>query len=145
MTKNPPVSPGSPATSWTFLTNHAHVLLSIARNPECRIRDLADQVGITERAVQRIVVELEEAGYLAHARDGRRNRYEIRQHMPLRHPIESHRSISALIALVMEPETPPAQGPPEGDSPRSSPRSDRRAAHAPLSTRKGGGETSSDG
>ena len=154
MTKNSSVPPGSAATSWTFLTNHAHVLLCIARNPECRIRDLADQVGITERAVQRIVVELEEAGYLAHARDGRRNRYELRPYMPLRHPIERHRSISALISLVTEPEpaqhTPKDRSPPAGaqlagDAPRSSPRSERGAALTPRKKRKEGGESSAGG
>jgi predicted transcriptional regulator len=84
---------------WTFLTNHAHVLLLVAREPESRIRDLADRVGITERAVQRILSELEEAGYLVKSKDGRRNSYEVRADRPLRHPIERHQSVGALIAL----------------------------------------------
>ena len=92
---------------WTFLTNHAHVLLSIAGDPEARVRDIADQVGITERAVQRIISELEEAGYLRHARDGRRNRYELLADRPLRHPIERHRLLSSLIALVQNQEPAP--------------------------------------
>lgn len=114
MTRIPPSSPLAPPTSWTFLTNHAHVLLAIARNPACRIRDLAVQVGITERAVQRIVAELEEAGYLAHARDGRRNRYEVKPDVSLRHPLERHCNVAALIALVVESEQahPPAGTPP---------------------------------
>lgn len=85
---------------WTFLTNHAHVLLFIAKEPEARLRDIAAAVGITERAVQRIVGELESAGYLERARDGRRNLYTVHEDLPLRHPIERHRSVVELIALV---------------------------------------------
>jgi DNA-binding MarR family transcriptional regulator len=66
------------AAPWTFLTNHSHVLFCIARDPEVRMRDVAQAVGVTERAVQRIVGELTEAGYLTRERDGRRNRYEVR-------------------------------------------------------------------
>ncbi|MCI0573345.1 MAG: winged helix-turn-helix domain-containing protein [Myxococcaceae bacterium] len=87
-------------TGWTFLTNHAHVLLCIAREPDLRMRDLSEQVGITERAVQRIVAELEEGGYLKRTRDGRRNHYQVRGELPLRHPVEAHRRVSALIAMV---------------------------------------------
>jgi uncharacterized membrane protein len=65
-----------------------------------RLKEVASIVGITERAVQRIVAELEEAGYLTRERDGRRNRYEIARHLPLRHPLEAHRKVSALLALV---------------------------------------------
>lgn len=90
----------APKSAWTFLTNHAHVLLCIARDPESRIRDLAEQVGITERAVQRIITDLEDAGYLAHERDGRRNHYTVDTNMPLRHPVERHRRVRALIRLV---------------------------------------------
>ena len=85
---------------WTFLSNHAHVLLSLVRQPEATMRDVALKVGITERAVQRIISELEEAGYLSRDRDGRRNRYAVKRHMKLRHPIEAHRRISELIRLV---------------------------------------------
>jgi hypothetical protein len=87
---------------WTFLTNHAHVLLLLARDPDLRMRDAAVAVGITERAVQRIVHDLELAGYLVREREGRRNRYQVRQDRPLRHPIEAHRSVAALIALVRD-------------------------------------------
>jgi hypothetical protein len=86
--------------AWTFLTNHAHVLLCIAADPAILMRDVAARVGITERAVQRIVAELEAEGYLVKERDGRRNRYQVRGDLPLRHPIERHRKVSALIALV---------------------------------------------
>lgn len=87
---------------WTFLTNHAHVLLCINRDPQARIRDVAVQVGITDRAVQRIVAELEEAGYLTHEREGRRNMYRVNPNLPLRHPLERRSKISALLTLVGE-------------------------------------------
>ena len=91
------------AGSWTFLSNHAHVLLCLAADPDVRVRDVAGLVGITDRAVLRILAELEAAGYIAKAREGRRNRYSVRPGMPLRHPIEKHRTISALLALL-DPE-----------------------------------------
>ena len=86
--------------SWTFLTNHSHVLICLAGEPDLRLRDVADRVGITERAVQRIVADLEEAGVLTRSRDGRRNRYEVHMERPLRHPIEAHRKISDLLDMV---------------------------------------------
>ena len=94
------VAPDPTALSWTFLTNHSHVLLCIAADPEILMRDVAQRVGITERAVQRIVAELAEAGYLVRHREGRRNSYEVRTDKPLRHPIERHRAVSALIDLL---------------------------------------------
>ena len=101
--KNRVPSPGSPAKApWTFLTNHAHVLLCIARDPQARIRDLAERVGITERAVQRIVAELEEDGYLTHERDGRRNSYRVKASMPLRHPVERRSKVAALLSLAVD-------------------------------------------
>lgn len=84
---------------WTFLTNHAHVLLCLADAPEVRVRDVALRVGITERAVQRILAELEEASYIQRSREGRRNVYAVRPDLPLRHPIEAHRNVDALLAL----------------------------------------------
>lgn len=88
-------------SEWTFLSNHAHVLLCIAGEPEIRLREVAERVGITERAAQRIVGELSEGGYLSRVREGRRNRYEVHTDLPLRHPIEAHRDIRALIELVL--------------------------------------------
>lgn len=88
------------AQTWTFLTNHAHVLISLAGDPTLRIRDLAARVGITERAVQRIIADLEEAGYLTHEREGRRNLYRVRAKRPLRHPIEAHRTVAALLGAL---------------------------------------------
>ena len=87
-------------TSWTFLTNHAHVLMCLEKNPSERIRDLAVEVGITERAVQRIIVDLEVDGFLNHIRDGRRNIYKVFTHKPLRHDIEKHRQVHDLINLI---------------------------------------------
>ena len=83
---------------WTFLTNHAHVLLCVAEYPNARLRDIAEMVGITERAAQRIVTELEDAGYLDRVREGRRNRYLLNTAMPLRHPLDSDHRIGELLA-----------------------------------------------
>lgn len=87
---------------WTFLTNHAHVLLCVAADPDVRLREVAERVGITERATQRIVAELEAAGYLSHERIGRRNRYEVNASLPLRHPLEDHLEIGALLRVLTE-------------------------------------------
>jgi len=87
--------------TWTFLTNHAHVLLCLAQDPEVLMRDVATLVGITERAVQRIVADLEDGGYLVRHREGRRNTYQIKANLPLRHPIEARSKVKALIALVV--------------------------------------------
>lgn len=84
---------------WTFLTNHGHVLLTLAQSPGITLRDVAMQVGVTERAVQRIVADLEDAGYLTRRRSGRQNEYEIDADQPLRHPVEAHQTVRALIDL----------------------------------------------
>lgn len=93
------MSTSSPAGGWTFLTNHAHVLLALARDPDARLRDVAGAVGITERAAQAIVSDLEAAGYLHRERVGRRNHYTINGRAPFRHPIERHRHIGELLDL----------------------------------------------
>lgn len=90
-----------PTTRWTFLSNHAHVLICLAQDPETRLRDVATRVGITERAVQKIVMELEEAGVVTRQKEGRRNHYTLHTDRPLRHPIESHRSIRHLLDAVL--------------------------------------------
>ena len=87
---------------WTFLTNHAHVLLCVAADPQVRLCDVAARVGITERAAQRIVADLAAAGYLTRTRHGRRNRYEVHHDLPLRHPIERGNVIGALLGLVTD-------------------------------------------
>lgn len=88
---------------WTFLTNHSHVLLCIAADPGARGRDIAERVGITERATQSIIADLIEAGYLTRQRIGRRNEYEIRQDLPLRHPIEQNHQVAELPGFVQHP------------------------------------------
>ena len=99
-------SPSPQATSsvltptWTFLSNHSHVLLCLAREPDLRIRDMARLIGITERAVQRIISELSAEGYLAVSKDGRRNHYEVRRSLPLRHPVEGGVTVGELMQLV---------------------------------------------
>lgn len=85
---------------WTFLTNHAHVLLCLALDPEVRLRDVAGKVGITERAAQRIVSDLQAEGYITSERIGRRNRYIIHPDTPMRHPMEERRAVGALIGLL---------------------------------------------
>lgn len=87
--------------SWTFLTNHAHVLLCIARDPGIRLRDVAEKVGITERAAQAIVSELETEGYLVRVRVGRRNRYRLKTHRPLRHPLENAHKVGELVDMLL--------------------------------------------
>lgn len=85
---------------WTFLTNHAHVLIALNENPDTVLREIAGQVGITERAVQRIVQELEEGGFIHREKVGRQNRYEVVTDRALRHPLESHRNIGELLELI---------------------------------------------
>ena len=85
---------------WTFFTNHAHVLFCISQDPDMRLRDVAQRVGITERAAQRIVAELEESGYLKHEKVGRRNHYELVVDIPLRHPIEEHVDVADLLSIL---------------------------------------------
>ena len=84
---------------WTFLTNHARVLVMISQDREVRLRDLSAMIGITERSAQRIVAELEEAGYLTHERVGRRNVYDVSLDVGLRHPHEQDVEIGLLLAL----------------------------------------------
>jgi len=86
--------------TWTFLSNHAHVLVCIARDPNIRVREIALAVGITERAVQRILGELEGADVISRTRQGRRTHYEVNHRQPLRHPIEAEHSVGELVRLV---------------------------------------------
>lgn len=86
--------------SWTLFSNYAHVLVCLADDPSARLRDVADRVGITERAVQRIVSQLENATVLTKERDGRRNHYRIDMDCPLRHPLEAHKTVGSLLKMV---------------------------------------------
>ncbi|MGB1129095.1 MAG: helix-turn-helix transcriptional regulator [Haloferula sp.] len=85
---------------WTFLTNHTHILVVLSREPSMRIRDLADEVGITQRAVQRILAELTAEGILKVKKEGRRNSYSIRRRARLRHPLENRHTIGELLDLL---------------------------------------------
>jgi DNA-binding transcriptional ArsR family regulator len=86
--------------AWTFLTNHAHVLMCVARDPGVRLRDVAQIVGITERAAQRIVADLVEAGYLEREREGRRNRYRVNHDRPLRHPMDRDHAVGEILDVL---------------------------------------------
>ena len=100
------------AGSWTFLTNHAHVLLVVRRDPHVRLREIAEAVGITERAVQLILGDLEQAGYLRRHRVGRRNEYDVLGG-PMRHPLEHGRAVDDLLAALGDADAhrPPDPGP----------------------------------
>ena len=87
--------------TWTFLTNHARALILIAETPGIRLREIAARIGITERAAQRIVAELEAAGYLTHDKIGRRNQYHIRPEAYLRHPLENDVEVGQLLELFV--------------------------------------------
>ena len=87
------------SNSWTFLSNHGHVLVFLAKNPDARIRDIAAAIGITERTTQAIITDLEEDGYLSVERVGRRNSYRVNSSRKFRHPEESDRSIAPLIKI----------------------------------------------
>ena len=85
---------------WTFFSNHAHVIILMARSPMIRTRDLAHQIGITERAVQRIIADLVDGAYVSRERIGRRNRYIVHEDRFLRHPVEGDCRIRDLLAAV---------------------------------------------
>lgn len=94
------MTPTESRPSWTFLTNHTHLLVVLSREPQSRIRDLADQVGITQRAVQRILAELVADGILKVRKEGRRNTYRIQRRARLRHPLEHKHTIGELLDLL---------------------------------------------
>ncbi|GHE53336.1 transcriptional regulator [Streptomyces longispororuber] len=110
-----------PYTGWTFLTNHARVLAAIADNRTARIRDIAAHCRLTERAVQKIIADLERDGYLSHTREGRTNRYRVDRGKVLRHPAESGLAVASLLSLLVQDEAHRAT-PPEAE--------DRRRARA---------------
>lgn len=102
---------------WTFVTNHARVLAAIADDPNARIRDIAAHCRLTERAVQRIISDLEQDGYLSHTRDGRTNTYRIEAGKVLRHPAEAGLTVASLLSLLVQDEAHRAGGA-EARSPR---------------------------
>jgi len=90
-------------SDWTFFSNYGHVLVCLERNNQVRLRDVALEVGITERAVQKIVKDMQEAGFLTVSKQGRCNRYRINRRKSLRHGLESHCNVGKLLALVGKP------------------------------------------
>jgi predicted ArsR family transcriptional regulator len=95
-TTTPPAEP----PGFTYLTNHTHALVALETSPDLRVRDLADSIGITERAVQRILADLEAVGVLVRERVGRRNRYRITRKSRLRHPLEEHCTVGGLLDWI---------------------------------------------
>jgi MarR family len=94
-------SSGMAPPRWDFLTNHAHVLVCVARDPGIRLRDIAAAVGITERAAHRIVSELVDEGYVVRERQGRRNRYQVKTKLPLRHPLAEEHEVGDLLEVLV--------------------------------------------
>lgn len=98
------MEPRPPAESrpqrWTFLSNHAHVLVCLVRDPRARLRDISEAVGVTERAVQLLLRDLTEEGIVERIREGRRNRYVLHLDTALRHPLEQHRTVRELLRMV---------------------------------------------
>jgi len=93
--------------SWSFLSNHGRALLCLAHDPGIRLRDIAAQIGITERSAYGIVADLTEAGYVTKIKDGRRNRYQIQAHLPLPEPASRERTVGEVLALLAGPNIMP--------------------------------------
>jgi hypothetical protein len=106
----PKEAPEAMAGSWDFLTNHAHVLLCVANDPGIRLRDIAAAVGITERSAHKILSELVDEGYVLRERHGRRNRYQVKPELPLRHPLVHDREVGDLLKVLLRPERPGRKG-----------------------------------
>jgi DNA-binding IclR family transcriptional regulator len=92
----------APISRWDFLTNHAHVLTCVAHDPGIRLRDIAAAVGITQRAAHRILAELVEEGYVVRERRGRRNRYQVKPELLLRHPLVQEREVGDLLEVLLK-------------------------------------------
>ena len=103
-------SPKTVTSGWDFLTNHAHVLLCVAKDPGIRLRDIAAAVGITERGAHKILTELVDEGYVLRERHGRRNSYKVKPELPLRHPLVHDREVGDLLKVLMRPERPRKAG-----------------------------------
>ena len=122
---------------WTLFSNHGHVLLYLAGHTEARLRDVAEQVGITERAVQKIVRELQDDGYLTVNKHGRCNRYRLNARRALRHPIEAHCTVAKLVALILRsPAAADAEAEPAPQVQPQVAKKERPAAPAPRAERK---------
>jgi len=94
----------NPTPTWTFLTNHSHVLLAIWQSPGIKVREISELVGVTERAVLRIIHELVDDGFINIEKVGRENRYSVTADVPLRHPLEQHRRVSELLEMLSKDE-----------------------------------------
>ena len=92
------------SNGWDFLTNHAHVLLCVAKDPGIRLRDIAAAVGITERGAHKILSELVDEGYVLREKRGRRNHYKVKPELPLRHPLVHDREVGDLLKVLLRPE-----------------------------------------
>jgi hypothetical protein len=103
---------------WGFLTAHARVLVAVARTPDARLRDIAATAGVTERRVFGIVADLADAGYVVKEKEGRRNRYHIQDHLPLRDPLASGRTIGEVLDLLVGVSNSPHRGRPKGPGAR---------------------------
>jgi IclR helix-turn-helix domain len=99
---------------WSFLSNHGRALLCLAHDPGMRLRDIAAELGITERSAYGIVADLTEAGYLAKLKDGRRNHYQIQTHLPLPEPAGRERTVGEVLALLAGPSVAIDQQPADG-------------------------------
>lgn len=127
---------------WTLFSNHGHVLVCLANNNEARLRDVATAVGITERAVQNILRELQHAGIVQVSKHGRCNRYQINTRKSLRHPLEAHCSVGKLLSLLkstdneaLKPEPPVARKPVPKTRPAAKASETKPAAPSPVFTR----------
>jgi hypothetical protein len=131
-------------TEWKFLTNHAHVLLCVAHRPHIRLREIAEAVGITERAAHRIIAELEEGGYIARERRGRRNHYQffpdaVMQHPNFQNSMLGELTLSELVSPFVDPEAyPAARAAAAGKPPRGSEARSANSAHLRAVDRPGG-------
>ncbi len=109
-------SPGdrnpAPCTSrWTLLSNHAHVLVCLAVDPDARLREMAQRIGITQRSVQNVLQDLEREGLVHRERQGRRNHYRLQLDQPLRHPLEAHRTVGELVEMLVPDGSAPGREP----------------------------------
>jgi hypothetical protein len=102
----PGAVPASPLSGWTFLTNHGHALVVLARDGNLRLRDLAAAIGVTERTAQSVVNDLVSAGYVDRARVGNRSRYTVHPDLPFRHPVERDYPVGELLAILSPTTTP---------------------------------------
>ena len=100
-TNSGPSPEGATHSGWTYLTNHTHVLVCLSRDPKMTVRNLALQIGITERSVQRILADLESSGVVQRTKEGRRNRYDVNLAFRLRHPLESNHTVAELLEALL--------------------------------------------